>query len=103
MGAYANHGVEYHVVHKEGIRTVIADMSNTDSRLLKSAYYAKNKDTWFAEVYMKGPYIGKIVDPDFDVLLEHSEIAMLNIILDAFHEDIEEHGWYDVTTIGSTL
>lgn len=40
MGMYANHGVEYRIVLKNGLWIVVARMQDTDERLHQSRFFA---------------------------------------------------------------
>lgn len=105
MGAFANHGVEYHVVYKSGKRRVIAPMKVTHDRLLVSKYYEKHRDMWWSPeiMYGKGAFVEAIENPDFDVELTKLEQMCLALDLQDKASDVNVHGWYEVNTIESTL
>jgi hypothetical protein len=105
MGVYADHGVEYHVVCRDGRRIVVASTRDTNVRLTQSAYYNARKDTWLSvdTMYGKGSYMNKIIDPYFDVDLTYQELLSLDMIIQQHHDIVLEHGWYEVNTVTSSL
>lgn len=100
MGAYADHGVEYHIVKKDGKHIIIASTCATDQRLLDSIFFSKCNEEWLSiDAMYRGDYIKRIDDPDFDVKLNDKESIILESALSVHGDDILEHGWYDVNRI----
>lgn len=104
MGMYADHGVEYHIIYKDGRKNIIASTHATDKRLLQSHYFNVRKHDWLSAdaMYGHGSYSKKILDPDFDVELTNEEKCHLDMAIQQNPNTIQEHGWYDVNTISYT-
>ena len=104
MGMYADHGVEYWVVLKNGERIRIASTKDTDERLLQSRFYADRKDTWLSgdTLYGRGCFMDRITC-DIDMVLTDQEKIKLDSLLQAHPHEIVDHGWFDVNSISSTM
>jgi hypothetical protein len=105
MGMYANHGVEYRVILRDGKIIVIASTKATDERLERSVFYLSQKDEWMSAdtMYGNGAFSKRIMDPHFDVQLTETERAELDNILVGHGESVKDHGWFDVNTISCSM
>ena len=103
MGIYASHGVEYHVVMRDGARIKVVHMRDTDARLLASGFFRAREDTWLsADVMYRGSFCRKILDPDFDVELSAQERERLGAVLEEQGGDVAEHAWFDVNELSTS-
>jgi hypothetical protein len=82
MGMYANHGVEYHVVLRDGKTIVIASTKNTDDRLQQSHFFKVREAEWLSveTMYRNGSFVNRIVDHDLDIQLTDQERVFWIII-----------------------
>ena len=104
MGVYTDHGIEYHVVCKDGKRFIVASTHDTDTRLLESKFYKVREGTWTSDdMYRRGSYMNKIVAKNFDIELTQHEWASLEKVIGQYHDVILEHGWYEVNSVSTTL
>jgi len=102
MGIYPDHGLEYHVVLKNNMHLIVANIKDIDNRLEKSEFYKKRKDKWF----MINNNICKLLSiidlHDLDIELNENEKNKLNEYLNKYGEEVDDHGWYDVCKIYDT-
>jgi hypothetical protein len=99
MGLYPDHGVEYHLVLKNGKHVTIIGTHATDDRLLISEYYKKHKASWFDDLFARCD----LITEDIDILMTSSEKLTLDTFINLHGNNVQSHGWYDVMTIGSSL
>ena len=118
MGIYNNRGLEYRIQlfghipigslagtaclpkfdEKTNTLTFLT-REQTDDRLILSNYYLKQKDTYLSKFDAEALPLSK---SELDIDLTAEERTHLEIILKLLSSVIQDHGWYDVTTVSTT-
>lgn len=99
MGMYPDHGIEYHIILKDGQHIVVLCSREVDDRLIASEYYKKRRESWFEDMWSRCDPITE----DVDIQMSDQEKNKLEKLLNEYGSGVSSHGWYDVMTICSSL
>ena len=73
MGIYPDHGVEYHVLLKNGRKHSVASTKDTDDRLIKSKYLEKRHDEWMSLCHSRCIPLKDVDDLDVELTIAEKQ------------------------------